>query len=85
MKSLLVLSFVAGILALHAEKGETRWPAAAWPRSTPAAQGMDAAPLEALHAELAGGRHGYVDSMLVVRNGHLVFERTYTHDYGALF
>jgi len=85
MKALLVVSFLAAALALRAEKGERPWPAAAWPRSTPAAQGMDAAPLEALHAELADGRHGYVDSMLVVRNGHLVFERTYPHDYAALF
>jgi CubicO group peptidase (beta-lactamase class C family) len=85
MKTLLVLSFLAGVLAMHAEKREKPWPAAAWPRSTPAAQGMDAAPLESLHAELAEGRHGYVDGMLVVRNGHLVFERTYPHDYAGLF
>ena len=73
MRSLLVVSLLAALLASPADKGTKPWPAAAWPRSTPAAQGMDAAPLESLHAELADGRHGYVDSMLVVRNGHLVF------------
>ena len=84
MKALLIVSLLAVAAVSLADKGKT-WPAAAWPRSTPAAQGMDASPLEALHAELAAGQHGYVDSMLVVRNGHVVFDRTYRHDYAALF
>jgi CubicO group peptidase (beta-lactamase class C family) len=85
MKPMLAVWFLVAAVALPAEKGEKTWPAAAWPRSTPAAQGMDATPLESLHAELADGRHGYVDGMLVVRNGHVVFDRTYRHDYAALF
>lgn len=46
---------------------------------------MDGRALEAFHREFAEGQHGYVDGMLVVRNGHIVFERTYRHDYDRLF
>jgi CubicO group peptidase (beta-lactamase class C family) len=61
------------------------WPTKAWPESRPEAQGIDTAPLEALSAELKAGKHGYVDSMLVIRHGHVVFERSYPQDYEALF
>ena len=47
--------------------------------------GIDAAALEAFDEELASGAHGYVDGMLVARHGRLVFERSYVHDYEALF
>jgi len=57
------------------------WPPAASPES----QGMDTAALEAFHAEFARGDHGFVDAMLVLRRGTLVFERSYRHDYAARF
>lgn len=56
-----------------------------WPESTPEAQGLDRAVLEGLDRELRDGRHGFVDSLLVARNGTVVFERSYTHDYDRLF
>ena len=48
---------------------------------------MDRSVLEALDSELASGRHGYVDSMLVIRHGRVVYEKTYDHsrDYRRLF
>ncbi len=63
------------------------WPTKAWPESTPRAQGMDPAPLQAFDRELASGKHGYVDSMLVIRNGRVVYEKKYDHarDYQRLF
>ena len=65
----------------------TPWPTKAWPESTPRGQGMDPASLESFDAELAAGKHGYVDSMLVVRNGSIVYEKTYDRsaDYRRLF
>jgi CubicO group peptidase (beta-lactamase class C family) len=61
------------------------WPTADWPDATPAEQGLDEAVLDALDAEFAAGKHGYVDGMLVIRNGHVVTETFYTHDYYAAF
>lgn len=61
------------------------WPTRGWQTSPPEDQGMDSRALEALDREFAEGKHGYVNGMLVVRNGHVVFERTYRHDYDRLF
>jgi CubicO group peptidase (beta-lactamase class C family) len=69
----------------RAEGPNTSWPTKAWATSTPLAQGLDGAVLEALHREFAEGKHGYVDDMLVVRNGAVVFEKSYRHDYDRLF
>ena len=59
----------------------------AWPESTPRAEGLDAAPLDAFDRDLAAGKYGYVDSMLVIRHGKIVYEKTYDHsaDYARLF
>jgi CubicO group peptidase (beta-lactamase class C family) len=52
-----------------------------WPASTPEEQGMNAAPLAELHREIEAGTHGYVDRMVVVRNGYLVRSERYDQDY----
>jgi CubicO group peptidase (beta-lactamase class C family) len=46
---------------------------------------MDSRVLESLHKEFSDGRHGYIDGILVIRDGHVVYERSYRHDYDALF
>ncbi len=61
------------------------WPTRGWTTSTPEAEAIDASVLEALHQELASGKHGYVDGMLVIRHWRIVFEKSYTHDYDRLF
>jgi CubicO group peptidase (beta-lactamase class C family) len=61
------------------------WPTRGWRTSSPAGQGLDPAPLSAFDTELAAGKHGYVTGMLVIRNGHVVFERAYKHDFARLF
>jgi CubicO group peptidase (beta-lactamase class C family) len=61
------------------------WPTAGWRESTPEAEGLDAVALESLSREFIQGKHGYVDGMLVIRHGRVVFERSYPHDYAALF
>ena len=72
-------------VSVAAAPSDPAWPTKVWAESSPEAQGLDPAALEALHREFAEGRHGYIDGMLVVRNGAVVFERTYTHDYDRLF
>jgi len=53
---------------------QTPWPTYAWTTSTPEAQGMDSAPLEEA-ARFIDQNSPYRFSLLVVRNGQLVFER----------
>jgi CubicO group peptidase (beta-lactamase class C family) len=66
-------------------QSEAGWPTRGWKRSTPEAQGVDVAPLAALDAEFEAGEHGYIDSMLVIRNGFIVYEKSYRNDYDKLF
>lgn len=72
-------------LVLFVILGAVDWPTRGWGTSTPETEGVDASVLEALDKELAAGKHGYVDGMLVIRNGRIVFEKTYNHDYHRLF
>jgi hypothetical protein len=53
----------------------------AWPRGEPADAGLDVAPLAALAAEVADGDYGYVDRLLLVADGRIVFDERYDQDY----
>src|SRR5215216_3310166 len=56
-----------------------------WPKATPAAVGLDPAVLAQLDADVASGKYGYVDGMLIISHGKLVFDRAYLHDYDSLY
>src|SRR5499427_8629487 len=75
------------LLVLAASPAPTPSPTKAWPESAPRAEGLDPAPLDAFDRDLASGKYGYVDSMLVIRHGKIVYEKTYDHaaDYARLF
>ena len=57
------------------------WPTKGWMTSTPEAQGLHAAPLSTLDAQIEAGRFGHVDRMVVMRHGFLVVNARYEHDY----
>ena len=59
------------------------WPTQGWKTSTPEAEGVDAAVLEGIDAEIRAGDFGLIDSMLVIRHGLVVFDREYEQDYVA--
>ena len=65
--------------------GGTTWPMPEWAKSAPASVGLDEKVLAALDADLGKGKYSLVDSFTVVRCGTDVFERTYSHDYGAIY
>ena len=73
------------LLSISCEKNSSKWPTAGWPESTPAAQGMDLAKLSSMDEEFASGKHGYIDGMLVIRNGHVVYSNKYDQDYETPF
>jgi len=60
------------------------WPAESWQVSTPEREGLDARAIAQLDDEFRSGKHGYVDSMLIIRNGRMAFEAYYENDYQAL-
>ena len=55
-----------------------------WKVSDPETQYVDSNILQQLHEEFKNGEHGYIDSFLVLRNNHLLFEKYYENDYGLL-
>src|SRR5271170_2557560 len=59
-------------------------PAKDWPAAAPGEVGLDAAAIAALDADLAGGKYGLVDSMLVIRCGKQAFEHSYARDYDKI-
>lgn len=60
------------------------FPTRDWLTATPTEMGMDHSVLATLDAEFSSGQHGYVDDLLIVKNGYVIFEKSYTHDYNGL-
>lgn len=56
-----------------------------WPKAEPSAFGFNPDRLAAFDADLASGKYGLVDSMLVLRCGTSVYDRSYQHDYGQIY
>lgn len=75
------LALLALWYAVPAAVSDTVWPTDGWLRSSPKQQGLDAAPFATLDRKIGEGSFGYVDRMLVVRNGRIVISRRYEHDY----
>jgi CubicO group peptidase (beta-lactamase class C family) len=57
------------------------WPTSDWATSTPEAQGLEPAPLGELHRDILAGAYGYIDRLVVVKNGYLVVSERYENDY----
>jgi CubicO group peptidase (beta-lactamase class C family) len=80
----LVAFLLALVLAQHGA-AQASWPTRSWPVSTPTAVGLDAKALGDLDRDLASGKHGYIDSMLIIRHGKVVYDRSYKHDYDRTY
>ncbi len=75
------LAVVLSGLGADSAFSQTTWPKKQWRRADPSEQGMDPSVLDALHKRIRRGEFGYIDEMVVIRNGHLVFDETYQNDY----
>lgn len=76
--------FVAVLFAACATAQHSS-PSKGWPTGTPASVGLDAKVLTDLDADIAAGKYGYVDSLLVIRHGKAVYDRSYQHDYDRIY
>ena len=63
---------------------QATWPGESWEHSSPGAEGLNAAAIEKLDQEFRAGKHGYIDSMVIIRNGRIAFEAYYDHDYAGI-
>jgi len=58
---------------------QTPWPGDDWPVSTPAAEGIDPAAIDALVSDIDAGRYGLIDHFLLIRNGRVVADHRWDH------
>jgi len=63
---------------------EESLPTHSWKQTTPNQQSIDEAVLKELHGKFGRGEYGYVDGMLLIRNGEIVYETSYQNDYESL-
>lgn len=84
MKARALHSFLVAtvlIVAGWAQQPPVLWPTSGWTRATPESQGVPAALLASLDAEIKAGAFGHVDRMVVIKGGRLVFDGRYARDY----
>ena len=79
------LSILGLILVNSPVDAQSEWPTRGWANTTPTEVGLDAKVLAAFDADIAEGKYGYIDSMLVIRHGMVAFERYYGHDYDRIY
>src|SRR4030088_2469432 len=82
--SCLPLALVA-ITSLSQVRAQEKTSTREWPLTQPSAAGFDTAALTALDADIAGGKYGLVDTMLIIRDGKQALARSYPHDYGKMY
>lgn len=85
MRAQTVVRIIAiAFLMVSSADAQIEWPTKRWPTASPASVGLDARPLAELDAEFAAGKFDYVDSMLVIRRGKVVYDRSYKRDYDGV-
>lgn len=68
-------------LAIVSPAGAQNFPTHEWPTATPASVGINVAVLDSIDREIASGRYGLVDRMLVIRHGRIAYDKSYPQDY----
>ena len=56
-----------------------------WQKAPAQTMGVSEEVLAAIHKDIEDGRYGYIDAFLVARNGKLIFEQYYEHDYSSIY
>jgi len=86
MNSKSIFPVLLSLLLLAGDAGaQGQWPTHNWSLTTPPEAGLDAKALAAFDADIAEGKYGYIDSMLVIRHGKIAYERYYGHDYEEIY
>jgi CubicO group peptidase (beta-lactamase class C family) len=73
------------VIAAPSAQSQANWPTKQWPTATPQSVGVNVAVLDSINAEIAGGKYGYIDRMIVIRHGRLVYDRSYKQDYDVAY
>jgi len=78
--------FIALLLALVTSLATAQQAQAnRWPVAEPASVCLSLTALTEIHEDVLAGQYGHVDSFLVARQGRIVFEKYYEHDYRDIY
>src|SRR5215471_1402078 len=80
-----VLTTVLVIVLASIAHAQSAWPTKGWSLAEPASVNLDPKALASFDSDIAAGKYGYIDSMLVIRHGKIAFERYYKHDYDQIY
>jgi len=69
------------LLSCDNQNKENQFPIASWKKSTFEAEGLNSAPFDDLLNGIENGVYGNVDQLLLIKNGKLVFDQSFTNDY----
>lgn len=72
-------------LFLYVNLNAQQWPLKEWTVATPQSQRMNADSLSAFDKDIANGKYGYIDAMLITRHGKIVCQKKYKHDYDKIY
>ena len=56
-----------------------------WPVATPQSQQMNADSLAVFDKDIASGKYGYIDAIVITRHGKIVYQKKYKHDYAKIY
>ncbi len=81
-KHITIISFILFLsVSCNQQNIESQFPVSSWAKSTMVAEGLNREPLDDLQIGIEIGVYGYVDQLLLIKNGKLVFNQSYTNDY----
>ena len=55
-----------------------------WPVSSLISEGIDTLVIDSINQDLTSGKYGLIDHVLVIRNGNLVLDNSYKHNYDSI-
>jgi CubicO group peptidase (beta-lactamase class C family) len=72
-------------LGLHSLSAQPVPAPKSWTQASPQSLGLDAAALARFDSDIASGKYGHIDSMLIIRHGKIAYDRTYAQDYASIY
>ncbi len=76
---------ITAALAASSLDAQSGYPGRSWLTAEPRDVGLNVAVLDSIDAEIRAGRYGYVDRMLVIRNGRVAYDKSYRHNYDSIY
>ena len=79
------LAGILFLLVIQTSLVAQQWPIKEWPVATPQSQSMNPDSLKAFDDAITDGKYGYIDGMVIIRHGNLLYQKTYKHDYDKIY